>query len=67
MVGEGGYKEEFKRLAGEKEVGDYIIFTGGIPQERMIDFYDLCDIFVMPNRPRNNSSNQSFLRRETIA
>ena len=29
---------------------NYVIFTGDIPHEKTIDFYDPCDIFIMPNR-----------------
>jgi phosphatidylinositol alpha-1,6-mannosyltransferase len=54
IVGEGRYKEKFKKLAEEIGVKEYVIFTGGVPHEKIIDFYDLCDVFIMPNRPWNN-------------
>jgi phosphatidylinositol alpha-1,6-mannosyltransferase len=31
-----------------------VIFTGGVPHEETIDFYDLCDVFIMPNRLWND-------------
>ncbi|MBI2485389.1 MAG: glycosyltransferase family 4 protein [Deltaproteobacteria bacterium] len=54
VVGEGRYKAIFRKLAEEEKVGDNVIFTGGVPHEKTIDFYDLCDVFIMPNRPWNN-------------
>ena len=54
VVGEGRYLEIFRQLADEEKVGGNVIFTGGVPHEKTIDFYDLCDVFIMPNRPWNN-------------
>jgi phosphatidylinositol alpha-1,6-mannosyltransferase len=54
VVGEGKYKGNFKRLAKEIKISDNVIFTGGVPHEETINFYDLCDIFIMPNRFWNN-------------
>jgi phosphatidylinositol alpha-1,6-mannosyltransferase len=54
VVGEGRYKEIFRKLAEEEKVGDNVIFTGGVPHEETIDFYDLCNVFIMPNRLWND-------------
>ena len=54
VVGEGRYKEQFRKLAEDEKVKENVVFAGGVPHEKTIDYYDLCDIFVMPNRPWNN-------------
>lgn len=54
IAGEGRYIKKFKKLAEENGVGEHVVFTGGIPHERTIDFYDMCDVFIMPNRFWNN-------------
>ena len=54
IVGEGRYKEKFSELALEKGVNDNVIFTGGVAHEETINFFDLADIFIMPNRYWNN-------------
>lgn len=54
VVGDGRYLENFKQLAGELGVGDKVIFAGGVKHEDVIHYYDLSDIFIMPNRDWNN-------------
>lgn len=54
IVGEGRYKDKFKELAYETGVRENVIFTGGIPHDEVVDFIDLSNIFIMPNRYWNN-------------
>ena len=54
IVGEGRYREKFSELALEIGVNDNVIFTGGVAHEETINFFDLADIFVMPNRYWND-------------
>jgi len=54
IVGEGRYREKFSELALEIGVNDKVIFTGGVAHEETINFFDLADIFVMPNRYWND-------------
>lgn len=54
IVGEGRYREQFRELAIDTGVGGRVIFTGGVRHEEIMDYIDLCDIFVMPNRYWNN-------------
>ncbi len=54
VVGEGRYKELFRKLVEEEKLKENVIFTGGVSHEKIIDYYDSCDIFIMPNRPWNN-------------
>jgi phosphatidylinositol alpha-1,6-mannosyltransferase len=54
IVGEGRYREKFSELALEIGVNDNVIFTGGVAHEETINFFDLADIFIMPNRYWND-------------
>jgi phosphatidylinositol alpha-1,6-mannosyltransferase len=47
--GTGPMKEEWKKLAEEKEVEDKVIFIGYIPDEDLPKYYAMCDVFVMPS------------------
>lgn len=54
IVGEGRYKEKFAELARVIGVSENVIFTGGVAHGETINFFDLSDIFIMPNRYWNN-------------
>jgi len=54
IVGDGRYREKFSDLAKESGVSDNVIFTGGVSHDEAINYFDLCDIFIMPNRFWNN-------------
>lgn len=54
VVGDGRYKENFSMLADQLGVGDSVIFTGGVAHSEAINYFDLSDIFIMPNRYWNN-------------
>jgi len=48
--GEGPMKDEWKRLAHEKGIGDKVMFVGRIPDDELPKYYAMCDIFVMPSK-----------------
>jgi phosphatidylinositol alpha-1,6-mannosyltransferase len=57
IVGEGGYKKRLKQLCEKEGVSSKVIFAGPVPQSEVINFYDLCDVFIMPNRTIKNAEN----------
>src|SRR3989337_2223883 len=57
IVGEGGYKKKLKELSEKEGVSSKVIFAGPVPQSEVINFYDLCDVFVMPNRTIKTAAN----------
>ncbi|MGH7908773.1 MAG: glycosyltransferase family 4 protein [Thermodesulfobacteriota bacterium] len=57
IVGEGGYKKRLKELSEKEGVSSNVIFAGPVPQSEVINFYDLCDVFMMPNRTIKNAEN----------
>jgi glycosyltransferase involved in cell wall biosynthesis len=45
----GGGKEEkiLKDLVKENKVERRVIFTGRVPESELVDFYNICDVFVL--------------------
>jgi len=54
IVGDGRYVESFRELAGRTGVSGRVIFTGGVGHSEVMNYFDLSDIFVMPNRYWND-------------
>ncbi len=54
VVGEGKFRQEFEKLAVELGVSGNVVFTGGVENSSIVDFLDLSDLFIMPNRAWNN-------------
>ncbi|HSE84018.1 MAG TPA: glycosyltransferase family 4 protein [Thermodesulfobacteriota bacterium] len=57
IVGEGRYEEGLKTLAYREGVNSRVIFAGPVPHSEVINFYDLCDLFIMPNRTIEGKEN----------
>lgn len=48
IVGEGRRRGQLERLAQDVGVEDAVVFTGRVPHEEVLDYYALCDVFVVP-------------------
>lgn len=57
VVGEGKYEQQLKELADKEGVTSKTVFAGPAQRDEVINFYDLCDIFVMPNRTIKEKEN----------
>jgi len=57
IVGEGGYKTRLKEICEKEGVSSKVIFAGPVPPSEVINFYDLCDVFIIPNRTIRNAEN----------
>jgi glycosyltransferase involved in cell wall biosynthesis len=49
IVGEGNLKEVYIDLAESFGLSNCVIFAGFIPDEKLPDFYNLCDLTVLPS------------------
>lgn len=49
LVGGGERKETFEQYAKEKEVEEFITFTGALSQEETKSYYQQADLFVLPS------------------
>ncbi|MCC3860142.1 glycosyltransferase family 4 protein [Pseudemcibacter aquimaris] len=50
IVGDGDMDQEWQHLASRKMLGDRVIFTGFVPQEKIPKFLDQIDIYVSPRQ-----------------
>lgn len=50
IVGKGREEQRLKNLANNLKLQDRVIFTGFVADESLPDYYNLCDVFVLPNR-----------------
>jgi glycosyltransferase involved in cell wall biosynthesis len=49
-VGQGRDEIYFRDLAKKFHLDENVIFAGEISHEQVVDYYDLCDFFVLPSR-----------------
>jgi phosphatidyl-myo-inositol dimannoside synthase len=57
IAGDGPCRSKLERLVIETGVSANVIFAGNVSDERLPDVYSLCDVFVMPSRPRIESDD----------
>ncbi|MCM8791832.1 MAG: glycosyltransferase family 4 protein [Candidatus Omnitrophica bacterium] len=50
LVGEGDDIPRIKKMVSELKLDNHIIFTGYISDDELPDYYNLCDIFIMPSK-----------------
>ncbi len=50
IVGSGSDEERIKALISDNNLEDKVILNGFIPHEEIVDYYNLCDVFVMPSK-----------------
>jgi glycosyltransferase involved in cell wall biosynthesis len=50
IVGDGAYRPSLQELAAELGIGDAVVFTGRVAQERVPEHYALLDLFAIPRR-----------------
>lgn len=50
IVGDGPERTKLQKLAEELNISEAVKFTGLIPHEQLIEFYNACDVFVMPSK-----------------
>ncbi|MDO8141979.1 MAG: glycosyltransferase family 4 protein [Candidatus Brocadiales bacterium] len=50
IVGKGREEQRLKNLTDKLRLHDHVIFTGFVLDESLPDYYNLCNVFVLPNR-----------------
>jgi glycosyltransferase involved in cell wall biosynthesis len=48
VVGDGRRRALLERRAAEVGAGSAVVFTGSVPHAEVLDYYTLCDVFVVP-------------------
>jgi phosphatidylinositol alpha-1,6-mannosyltransferase len=54
IAGDGENLLRLKKIIKHYNLDKYVIFAGHIPESEVIDYYDACDVFVLPNRQVGN-------------
>jgi phosphatidylinositol alpha-1,6-mannosyltransferase len=60
IVGTGEYRTELEALVAAQGVEEQVIFAGRVPHDELVAHYQLCDLFVMPNRELANHDTEGF-------
>jgi len=53
LVGDGPVKQSLQQLAKSLGVSDRVLFTGRVPHEKILGYYSLIDLFVVPRKNRD--------------
>lgn len=48
VLGDGPYRESLKRMTQDLGLTDVVTFKGNIPNKDIMDYYNACDVFVIP-------------------
>lgn len=49
IVGSGDQEVELKEYVAEHGLADVVVFTGWVPSEQLVDYYNTADVFVGPS------------------
>jgi len=60
IVGTGPEEGRLRTLAAELGIDAAVTFVGYVPDDRLCDYYNLCDVFVMPNRQEEDGDIEGF-------
>jgi phosphatidyl-myo-inositol dimannoside synthase len=60
IVGDGPYRSALELIARDLAVEGSVTFAGAVSDEELIDYYALCDLFVLPNREMPDGDTEGF-------
>ncbi len=55
VVGDGDLREGYEKLANDLNISNKVIFAGRISDKNLPEYYNLCDIFVLPSTSRSEA------------
>jgi len=55
LVGDGDLREGYEELAEDLGVSNKIIFAGKVSNQELPQYYNLCDVFVLPSTSRSEA------------
>lgn len=50
LVGKGGDRPRIQQLITQYQIQDCVTLAGFVPDEELVDYYNLCDVFAMPSK-----------------
>ena len=60
MVGLPTEKKKLENLARELNIYEHILFLGSVDQQRLLDYYQACDVFIMTSQRLPNGDVEGF-------
>ncbi|WP_207060987.1 glycosyltransferase [Motiliproteus sp. SC1-56] len=60
IVGTGPYRAELERLVDEHKMRTHVTFAGRVSEDELVLHYQLCDLFLMPNREMPDKDTEGF-------
>ncbi len=60
IIGDGPLKEDLKQQARKLNLENNVIFTGGIPNNKLPKYYSTADIFLGPSITAKNGDSEGF-------
>jgi phosphatidylinositol alpha-1,6-mannosyltransferase len=60
IAGDGPMKDALQAIIEAEGVADYVTLTGAVDDETLMILFNLCDVFVMPNRTLPNGDVEGF-------
>lgn len=60
IVGSGNRELALKKLASALNCDDKVKFVGRILDDEVVNFYNVCNVFVMPNRELEDGDSEGF-------
>lgn len=58
IVGSGDDIERLQGLVQDLELEEKVVFTGYVPDEELPQYYNACDLFIMPSRERTEKDGK---------
>lgn len=49
VVGEGGLKPYYKKLAKQLRIGEWVHFAENVDNNKLVDYYNYCNVVVLPS------------------
>lgn len=60
VIGSGPQKAELTRLADSLNVANHIVFMDEVPQDELVPFYSMADVFVLPSIINENGETEGL-------
>ena len=60
IVGEGPEKLELKKMVKEMGLNKYVLFVGSIPNQELVYYYNMCDLFILPTKRGIDRKDETF-------
>jgi len=60
VCGQGELSAKLKKMVQDSHLGKHVIFTGFIPHAELPQYYNLCEVFIMPSREYHQVDAEGF-------